>query len=155
MATPEEIIQSFYTAFQNKDYRTMQSLYANEAVFNDEVFKNLQAPEVRSMWEMLIKRGTDLQLSFSNVEANGNQVSARWEAVYSFGPKKRKVINKIHARFEIANGRIIQHTDSFSFYTWARQALGLPGLLLGWTGYLQKKVQKTAMKGLQTYMEQH
>jgi limonene-1,2-epoxide hydrolase len=155
MHNPEEIIKSFYTAFQNKDYATMQSFYANEAVFNDEVFKNLNAREVRSMWAMLIKRGTDLQVTFSNIRTNGNKASAQWEAVYSFGAKKRKVINKIQADFEFADGKIIKHTDHFSFYKWARQALGLPGLLLGWTGYLQKKVQQTALNGLQTYMEQN
>lgn len=130
----------------------MQDCYADEAVFNDEVFKELNATQVRNMWEMLIKRGTDLDLSFSNIQTTDSTGSAEWIATYSFGPKKRKVVNKIKANFVFEHGKIVNHNDHFSFYTWAKQALGTPGILLGWTGYLKNKVQKTAIKGLRDFM---
>src|SRR5262249_45380066 len=105
-----------------------------------------------SMWEMLIKRGTDLQLTFSNVESTGNMASADWLATYTFSASKRKVINKIHAVFKIENGKIVSHRDHFSFYRWSRQALGPVGLLLGWTPLIKNKVRKTALKSLQDFM---
>jgi hypothetical protein len=37
-------------------------------------------------------------------------------------------------------------------WAWTRQALGAPGLLLGWTPFLQKKVQAEARKGLEAFM---
>lgn len=153
MPDHKQLIETFYTAFKNKDYRTMQACYSDKAEFTDEVFKNLNAKEVRNMWEMLIKRGTDLQITFQNVEVTGFTGSAEWIATYSFGPKKRKVINKIRAEFLFENGKIVKHNDHFSFYKWSRQALGTPGLVLGWTSFLKNKVQKTAMKGLKDFME--
>lgn len=130
----------------------MQDSYSDQAMFNDEVFKNLDSKQVKNMWEMLVKRGTDLNLTFSNVQTSGDTGSAEWVATYRFGPKKRPVVNKIKASFVFQNGKIIQHKDCFSFYKWSRQALGMSGLLLGWTSFLKSKVQKTAMKGLTDFM---
>ena len=153
MSDNQQLIETFYTAFKNKDYTTMQQCYADQAVFNDAVFKNLDARQVRSMWEMLLKRSKDLDLTFTNVQSTGNTGSVEWIATYTFASTGRKVINKIKASFEFEHGKIIKHTDQFPFHTWAKQALGTTGLLLGRTGYLKKKVQKTAMKSLQDFME--
>jgi hypothetical protein len=43
------------------------------------------------------------------------------------------------AQFRFDGGLIAEHRDSFSFYTWARQALGPLGLALGWTPILRGK----------------
>lgn len=43
MNANEQCINSFYTAFQNKDFKTMQQCYADNAVFTDEVFIDLDA----------------------------------------------------------------------------------------------------------------
>ena len=148
----EELIHDFYTCFQQKDYAGMQRCYAENARFSDEVFKNLNAAQVRAMWEMLLKRGKDLSLEFSEIKANDEEGSAKWIASYTFSQGGRKVVNHIAAQFRFEKGKIIEHTDQFSFYKWARQALGLPGWLLGWTPSLQKKVQEAAMKGLTDFM---
>ncbi|MFX7804557.1 nuclear transport factor 2 family protein, partial [Acinetobacter baumannii] len=77
--------------------------------------------------------------------------SAQWVASYTFSATGRKVINRINANFEIEDGKITKHTDSFSFYRWSSQALGLIGILLGWTPFLQQKVQKNARQSLTAY----
>ncbi|MGZ4055249.1 MAG: nuclear transport factor 2 family protein, partial [Bacteroidia bacterium] len=102
--------------------------------------------------EMLCKNGKDLQLEFKNISANENNGSAEWIATYTFSRSGRKVINKIKADFIFENGKIIKHTDYFSFYNWSRQALGLPGFLLGWTSFLKNKIRKQAMKNLADFM---
>jgi len=152
MTSNKEIIQTFYTAFQNKDFKTMQDCYAANAVFSDEVFKNLNAAQVKAMWEMLIKAGKDLELEFKNVQATGTTGSAEWIATYTFSATNRKVTNRIKAGFTFENGKIVQHTDRFNFYAWAKQALGTSGLLLGWTGFLKNKVQQKAMQNLEAFM---
>lgn len=154
MITNEQLILRFYQAFQHKDYQSMQDCYADEATFSDEVFKNLSAQEVRSMWEMLLKRGQDLVIDFENIHADDQKGSAEWKATYTFSKTKRKVINRIKAEFRFENGKIVQHTDRFSFHKWASQALGATGLLLGWTGFLRRKVQQNAMESLRVYMRQ-
>jgi len=154
MNANQQLITSFYEAFQRKDYVAMQACYADNAVFTDEVFQKLDAAHTRKMWEMLIKRGKDLELTFSNVEANDAIGSAAWTATYTFSQTKRKVVNHIRASFEFENGKIVKHTDRFDFYEWSKQALGLSGLLLGWTGFFRKKVQQTARQSLQAYINQ-
>ena len=54
-------------------------------------------------------------------------------------------------RFD-GSGLIVQHRDSFDFWHWSRQALGAPGLLLGWTPFLRAKVQAQAKASLQKYL---
>ncbi len=149
----EKLLTSFYTAFQNRDYQTMQQCYSDRAVFNDEVFQNLNAEQVRAMWEMLIKRGKDLRVEFSGISADATGGSASWTAWYTFSQTGRQVVNRITARFEFEDGKIIRHTDSFSFYAWSRQALGAPGWLLGWSPFLKAKVRNSAMKSLTMFME--
>jgi ketosteroid isomerase-like protein len=152
MTANEKLIHQFYTAFQQKDYETMQHSYAENAVFNDAAFVNLNASEVRAMWQMLISRGADMKLSFGDIKEIGDTVTAYWEAHYTFTATGKKVVNKINAEFEIKDGKIIKHTDRFDFYTWAKQAFGFGGFILGWAKFFQEKVRQTARKKLDEYM---
>ena len=148
----EELITHFYTCFQNKDYKGMQACYADSATFSDAVFTNLNSTQVKAMWEMLIKSGKDLKLEFKNITSNKNTVSAEWVAHYTFSATGNKVVNRIKASFVIENEKIVQHIDTFSFYTWAKQSLGMVGLLLGWTTFMKNKVSNQAMSNLAKFM---
>jgi len=92
--------------------------------------------------------GRDLALDASGIAADGNSGQAHWDARYTFSATGRKVLNRIDARFEFRDGLIVRHVDRFDVWAWARQALGLPGLLLGWSGALREKVQAKAAKSL-------
>ena len=153
MNANEQLINTFYKAFQNKDYKTMQQCYADNATFSDEAFKNLNAAQVRAMWEMLISRGKDLVLNYKNVKSTPKGATAEWVANYSFSKTGRKVENHIKANFVIEKGKIVEHIDQFNFHKWSKQALGISGLLLGWTSFFQKKVQQTAMESLNKFMK--
>ena len=50
---------------------------------------------------------------------------------------------------------IRRHRDRFDFYRWSRQALGLPGLLLGWTPMLRKGIRAKAAQNLAAYLAKH
>lgn len=131
----------------------MQDCYGDSARFSDPVFVVLHGPQVAAMWKMLILRGKDLDLTFQITSSNGNVVKAHWDATYTFSATGRKVINRIDGTFELENGKIIRHTDKFNFYTWARQAFGLTGWLIGWTSFFQDKVRLQAMKNLSLFMQ--
>jgi len=132
----------------------MQQCYSAEPVFNDPVFGILQGAEVPAMWEMLCRNARDFSLSFSDIELLDEEyATCRWKAVYTFSKTGRRVTNNIKAHMRIQKGQITEHTDQFNFYQWSRQALGLPGVLLGWSGYLQTKVRNRARKGLEKFME--
>ncbi|MFN8309374.1 MAG: nuclear transport factor 2 family protein [Chitinophagales bacterium] len=150
--TSYELIHTFYTAFANRDYKTMQQCYADDAVFQDEVFGPLNSEETKAMWEMLCKNAKNFSLQFSEVKADVNSGSAYWEANYVFSSTGKQVVNRIHATFTFENGKIKTHRDHFNFYKWASQALGLPEMLLGWTGFMRNKVQHTAMGNLKKFM---
>jgi len=152
MTPNQQLITSFYKAFQNKDYKAMQNCYAEEAIFNDEVFQSLNAAEVRAMWEMFCIKGQDLQIEFSNVKADENSGSAKWTARYTFSKTNRKVVNHIKADFVIDRGKILNHNDHFDFHKWASQALGATGVLLGWTPIVKNKVRREGKKNLIAYM---
>ena len=152
MNANEQLIHAFYSAFQQKDHATMQSCYAEQASFSDPVFQNLDASEVRAMWEMLCRNGKDLQLTYRDVWADEQSGRARWVATYTFSATGNRVENRISASFRFEGGKIVRHDDHFSFFRWARQAFGLPGWLLGWLPQFKEKVQQTARKNLAAFI---
>ena len=149
----EELIQTFYDAFARLDYRTMQNCYSEDPIFNDPVFGVLQGDEVRAMWEMLCKNAKDFSLQYSLIEIDGEYGTCNWAATYTFSKTGRRVANKVKAHMRIQNGKITEHTDEFDIYKWSRQALGLPGVLLGWSGYLKNKIRHDARSRLQKFMK--
>jgi len=140
----EALIARFYEAFAARDHQGMAACHHDDARFSDEVFPDLRGPRVAAMWRMLCERGEDLVVIFSDVEADGDRGSARWEAVYTFRATGRKVTNRIRADFRFKDGLIVEHCDAFDFWAWSRQALGPIGWLLGWSPMLRRKVQRTA-----------
>jgi ketosteroid isomerase-like protein len=155
MQDHEQLIRKFYNAFSNKDYKTMQSCYHPEAVFNDAAFSNLNSQEVKAMWEMLLTSGSDLRIEFRDVKANATTGSCHWEAWYTFSATGRKVHNVIDATFEFKDGKFYRHTDRFNFWRWSRQSLGTAGVLLGWSPMLHNKVRNTAKLRLHKFMEKN
>lgn len=145
------LIEHLYSAFKQKDYTTMAKCYHPEAYFRDEAFE-LTGKEIGSMWHMLCLRGKDMTMEFSVSEQAG-KITAHWEPKYSFSQTGRFVHNIIDAEFEFKDGLIIKHIDRFDFWSWSRQALGAPGLVLGWTTFLRNKVSKMAMGNLRKFME--
>jgi ketosteroid isomerase-like protein len=150
-----QLIESFYQAFQRKDWKGMQDCYHPEIQFSDPVFPNLKGEEAKAMWHMLALAGKDLSLEFRNARADGNNGSCDWDARYSFSRTGRKVHNVIHANFEFKNGKIIRHQDTFDFWRWTRMALGTTGTLLGWSPVIQNKIRATASGNLQKFIREN
>lgn len=148
-----DLIKKFYTAFNSKDPETMVLLYDDKIVFSDPAFGVLESENAKNMWRMLCGRAKDLTVTCSEIQADDNQGSARWEARYTFGKTGRQVHNVIEATFEFRNGLIVRHTDTFDIWKWSRMALGAVGILLGWTPWLQTKIRKDALKGLKAFSE--
>ena len=158
MNANEETIERFYNAFARLDPDTMQSCYADDVAFDDEVFSLRGKAQVMGMWRMLCNatkdKGADVwQLRFRDVKAENASGGAHWDAHYRFSATGRIVDNSIDAKFDFApDGRIARHRDSFDFWRWSRQALGAPGLLLGWTPSLRTKVRERAAGNLRRFM---
>jgi hypothetical protein len=155
MNANEQIIQKFYTAFQQTDFRGMQQCYADDISFSDNAFPNLKGGSAKAMWHMLADGSKDLKLTFNNIKANETEGSCDWEATYTFSLTGNMVINKIHADFVFGNGKIVKHHDEFDFWKWASQAFGLTGKILGWTSFFKHKVQASANERLQAFIQKN
>ncbi|HDS1737561.1 MULTISPECIES: nuclear transport factor 2 family protein [Pseudomonas] len=149
----QALITRFYQAFQRLDAEAMVACYSPDIVFSDPVFGTLRGQDAGDMWRMLTTRAKDFSLTFDQVRATADSASAHWVATYLFSQTGRIVINDIQARFVIRDGLIREHHDHFDLWRWSRQALGLPGVLLGWTPMLQNKVRQQAFKGLRTFQQ--
>ena len=155
MKANEQLINNFYTAFQQLDYKKMNDCYSYDAVFYDPVFELLQANEVKAMWEMLCKNAKDFSLTFENIQDLGDDYyTCYWTANYRFSQTNRRVVNKIKAHMKLAGGKIIEHSDGFSLHKWSRQALGFSGWLLGWNKFFQTRIKITAKKNLLNFMKE-
>jgi len=157
MEAHHQIIDKFYSSFQDQNAEGMAECYHDKVSFNDPAFGDLNGKkEVSSMWKMLIERAKgDLAIHFDRVMADEVSGFCHWEAHYHFSKTGRKVHNEIQATFRFEDGKIIEHHDHFSLWNWCRMALGTPGLLLGWTPMMQQKVQNTSRQMLEKYMETH
>ncbi|CAN5819404.1 nuclear transport factor 2 family protein [soil metagenome] len=143
-------IEIFYRAFQKLDAETMAGIYHPEATFSDPVF-TLEGTEIGDMWRMFCTSGEDLRVTFSDPAADETAGTARWEAWYTFRPTGRPVHNIIDAAFTFRDGLVIAHNDTFDLASWARQALGSSGALLGRTGFMQKRIRQQARGQLERF----
>ncbi len=150
----KEVLNKLYQSFANSDADGMASCYHADVIFEDPAFGILRGKEVAAMWRMLLERiKGQLEIEFSNVKANDIRGSAEWVATYVFQATGRRVVNRVSAAFEFKDGLIVRHTDRFDFWLWAKQALGWKGWLLGWTTWMQQKVQHQTNGMLHKYQE--
>jgi ketosteroid isomerase-like protein len=158
MRLNEATIAKFYTAFAALDADAMASCYAEDVAFADPVFSLHGRRDAGGMWRMLcaatLAKGHDAwRLEFSDLHADASTGRAHWEAHYRFSATGRPVHNIIDARFTFnPDGLIASHHDHFDFWRWSRQALGAPGLLLGWTPYLRANVRSRAGANLKNFL---
>ncbi|MGC4022312.1 MAG: nuclear transport factor 2 family protein [Cyclobacteriaceae bacterium] len=148
----EQLIRKFYSAFQNKDWKTMQECYHDEISFNDPVFQNLKGKEAKAMWHMLTSSAKDLVIRFDNIKTDSSSGSCHWEADYPFSRTGRQVHNVIDAKFEFKDEKIFRHDDYFDLWRWSRMALGTSGTLLGWSPIVRNKIRSLAKENLKKFM---
>ena len=147
-------VERFYASFAKLDGAAMQACYAPDATFDDEAFSLKGPAQIGGMWRMLCdttkaKGMAHWKLVVSDITAH----SAHWEAHYLFSATGRLVHNRIDAAFTFdGHGLITTHRDRFDFWAWSRQALGTPGLLLGWSPFLRNKVRAQAAANLQRFL---
>jgi SnoaL-like domain len=158
MHPSQQTIEKLYSAFARLDADGMAQCYAADASFDDEAFSLRGHPQVSGMWHMLCDatqaKGRDVwKLAYGGIRADAGTGQGHWEADYRFSATGRLVHNVIDSRFTFdPQGLIRTQRDSFDFWAWSRQALGAPGLLLGWTPFLHNKVRAQAAANLRKYL---
>ena len=150
-AAHDALIHRFYEAFQRLDAEAMAACYTDDVVFSDPAIGELRGRDAGDMWRMLTTRAKDFSLTFDHVRSDDSTGSAHWVATYLFSATGNTVVNDIGARFVFRDGKICEHHDHFDLWRWSRQALGLKGLLLGWSPALKNAVRAQALKGLKAF----
>jgi ketosteroid isomerase-like protein len=150
-STDSDVITRFYQAFQRLDGEGMARCYASDVRFSDPLFGSLRGSDAADMWRMLTANAQAFSLCFEQVECDSQVGRAYWKATYRFAKSGRRVVNRVQASFVIRDGLIVEHHDHFSVWPWAAQALGLKGLLIGWTALLQRRARQQARTALQRF----
>src|SRR3954469_2488261 len=146
------LIRRLYDALDARDGEAMAACYAADARFTDPVVGDLAGREGGAMWRMLCERSDDLSVDLAEHGTDGDRGWARWIATYTFTQTGRPVTNDVRASMRFRDGLIAEHRDEFDFYRWSRQALGPPGLLLGWTPIVRGAVRRRAREGLDEFL---
>jgi len=147
------LIKAFYSSFADGDAEGMVACYHDEVTFSDPAFGTLHGARAKAMWQMLLSnKDTGLAVHYFDIEGDGESGKASWLAKYFYGPKKRLVVNEVSASFTFKDGLIYTHTDRFDLWRWTRQALGLAGTFLGWSGYMRNKIQATTKDRLDKFI---
>ena len=148
-----EAIERFYRAFDARDARTMNEVYAEDVTFSDPAFGELRGDQVRAMWRMLTGQAEDLSVTASDVTADDRMGSAHWRAEYTFTATGRPVVNEIDATFRFdGDGKVVEHHDRFSFWKWSRQALGPAAIAMGSNPLGHALVRRRARARLDAFM---
>jgi len=118
----------FYECFADRDADGMAACYAADVTFHDPAFGVLHGDRAKAMWHMLCRAGKDLRVVASGIEGGNGAGRAHWEADYTFSTG-RLIHNVVEARFDLVDGLITRHEDTFSFGSWAAQAFGPIGFM--------------------------
>lgn len=149
-----ELLSRFYTAFANRDYETMASLYHPEAKFNDAIFKDLNYKQTTAMWHMILSGAQDLNMTFEIQQATEFSGKVKWVADYNY-PGFFGIQNAVHnvslGEIQIKDGKIFRHTDRYNLTKWISMALGVPTMLADST-IMQALVQHQAKTGLALFI---
>lgn len=134
VATPtasvtERVARTFYDAFVVGDVKTLERCYSPTVKFKDEIFSFDDREGTIGMWRVLTDPAGSAKFTYRVVSIEGEVATVNWLADYKlFG---RPIHNDITARLVIRDGVIVEHTDSFSWAKWSRQAFPL-GKLSTW-----------------------
>ncbi|MFK8057661.1 MAG: nuclear transport factor 2 family protein [Saprospiraceae bacterium] len=148
----QPLIEKFYSSFASGDAEGMIACYHDEVTFSDPAFGTLHGDRAKAMWRMLLGSGADSTVHYFDIESTGDTGKASWIAKYFYGPKRRLVVNEVSAAFTFKDGKIYTHADDFDLWRWTRQAIGLAGTFMGWSGFMRNKIQATTKGKLDAFI---
>jgi ketosteroid isomerase-like protein len=156
MSNPAEClatIDRLYVALNAGDGEAMATCYTADATFEDPAFGRLTDGAGQDMWRMLTARAGDLSVELVDRSASddGTAGAAHWVADYTFTQTGRKVHNDIRATFVFRDGLIAEHRDAFDLRSWAAQALGPVGKVMGLTPLLKIVIRRKTAGQLETF----
>jgi hypothetical protein len=151
----EEIVQAFFFAYQRHDDKGMQAMLSQAVHFVDFAF-DISGQDVFAMWRLFClatesRAPVEVQW-YRIISASSRAVTADYRVAYVYGKNKRPVDYVIRANFTIVEGKIVEHRDHGSIFTWAWQAIGPLPALISWTLVFRRIVARQARKTLDDFI---
>jgi hypothetical protein len=155
------VVGRFFEALALSDWQTMARCYHDKASFSDPIYPDLREERIVYMWHELLAAATDnapkekstnrlnltdLLLEYRILFGDERKAQVQWTATYRYG--KRSVRNEVLSTLAIWDDKIVRQVDEYNFWSWSRQALGLPGLVFGAMPWYQRSVQRSAQSRL-------
>lgn len=135
-------MKKFYAAFTSQKPAELEGLYAPDVKFEDAVFEYSDRAGTMKMWKTILANPKNtFRFEFDRTE--GNVAYGRWVADYKIG--SRPVHNEIETRIVIRDGKIVEHTDSFPWDKWVKQALPAGGIFANKIG---QKIVTTILRAV-------
>ncbi|KAJ6531440.1 hypothetical protein DFH09DRAFT_1370587 [Mycena vulgaris] len=155
-SAPADVATAFLTAYSNMDFAALAALTADDFVFQDAAYPNIEGDVARGMYRWFIhdKEKTQMKVIIHDVKpspTNSSVAIASFTDDYFFNGNH--VINSITSTMVIAGGKVALEQDAYSFEAWAEQALGsLIGPLAAPLSVTKTLIQITARVQLDTFM---
>lgn len=151
MSKEAQIVKEFYKALSKGDYQKVNSLYHDDAKYRDEIF-DLRGKEINALWYTATRPEMNLIAHCKSLKVDGDRVTTDWNISYTIDTLNRKVELDETGVFQFQDGKIINHKDSYDFWSWCAQSLGFIGKALGWSQWLKNRVRNQAKKSVLSNM---
>jgi ketosteroid isomerase-like protein len=141
------LVEQLFLALREGETDALLSRYAEHVRIEHPLLGVLDRDEFAAALRSFARRSPGHSLTYAIEDAEGDRVEASWRLNHLFHETGRLVAISGASVFVLAAGRIVRQTDRFDRRDWARQALGLTGLVLsflpGWRAFLRRELRRS------------
>lgn len=150
MKDGKELIEEFMSAFSERDFSQMQSVYSEDVQYYDPLFGLSSGSEVMRMWKVRYGACEWFSLDYSHSKDLGEgYYTCAYEVKWKSASYRNVITQKIVAHIKVEGNRISEHSDAFSVHDWCTQCFGFSGRLLGWNRFYQNAVKNKISRMMQ------
>lgn len=144
---PGVLLARFFGALAARDAARLAGCYHPLATYSSPLFPDLRGALPALMWRLALDRAPDLRIDWDVAFADPRKAQVKWTARWRQGTTERRLA--VASTLSIWDGRIVRHVDEFRFPSFAAQALGVRGRLLGWNAAWRRRLQRRVRAGLE------
>lgn len=135
------LIEELLGALSKGEGARLATFYTDDARYEDPLCGTVKGDRIGRMW--IVRTGEHrVGVDVHSHEAGDTKGQARWMQTTVHPETRRKIAVEVRSTFTFRDGRIAEQRDAFSFYRWARQALGMLGWTVGWTKSVRVSMQR-------------